>query len=80
MAVLLIGAETATGMRCILNRVPADLANARRRAERAAHLLGVHADPWLWAGGRVVVVDAESRKLLAVVRVRTKLARKGVVS
>ena len=77
--VLLIGAETATGLRCILNAIPPTLAHARRRADRTAHLLGAHADPWTWAGGRVVVVDAATRKLLAVSRVRSTLARKGGV-
>jgi hypothetical protein len=77
--VLLISAETATGMKCILNGIPSTLADARRRADRAAHLLGTHGDPWTWSGGRVVVIDAATREKLAVSRVRSRQARKGGV-
>jgi ABC-type sulfate transport system permease component len=77
--VLLIIAETATSLRCVLNAIPPSLADARRRADRAAYLLGVHGDPWTWQGGRVVVLEAATRKLLAVSRVRSTQARKGVI-
>lgn len=78
MPIYVIGAENSFGTRYQLNRIPCDEQDARQRALRAASLLSIAGDPLAWSGGRVVVTDAMTRSLIAVVRIRVRLARKGV--
>lgn len=68
MSVYVISATGASGRRFQFNGIPRDENHARTRAARAASLLSRSNSPE-WAGGRVVVHDATSRKLVAVVRV-----------
>ena len=70
-----MGVENAFGTRFQFSGIPRDERHARSRAARVAVLMS-RADPSEWAGGRVVVHDAVTRKLVAVVRVPSRIVAK----
>lgn len=79
MAVHVLSAVRNDGRRYQLNRSPRDEQHARTLASRAAVLLSLFCSPAEFAGGKVVVHDAVTTRLVAAFRVPIRSARaKGV--
>ena len=69
MSALVIRAEDTAGRIFELRSAPRDEAHAAGMANRIAGLLGAIGDPEQWRGCKVAVVEAVSRRLVAVVRI-----------